>query len=508
MKQKICIGVLNGNTGIEEMLNTIGVPWERCRNIQSGWMYNFSAIIYDGDPGSFKKQFEVYEESGGAVLDLINFKKQFTVNSKKIKQIKINVDDVLFGDLGDIDIYEKVLMHPKSLIANHTIWISSDNIHPYIFCGIPFAKLFTNSGTVQKEFPVKTNITAYEHVNRVSKQKLVHLLLRLLIRLHEIQNLPFVHKWWHPENFKTTFALRIDSDFAAKSDVIPLIRFLNEESLPNSWFLHVEAHEDWLNYFHRLKKGEVAVHGYRHKVYNSADQNKNNIREALIRLRSAGFYPEGFASPYGIWNDVTDTSSQEFNFSYSSEFSFAYDSLPLFTPKRSLQLPIHPVCIATLAKAGADEHEMIQYFSEISNRQIYFHDPVIFYHHPLDNHFDVWKSVFKHIKNKPGIKFMTFSEWAKWWRKRESANPKVLFEKDTLSLHLSGIYDTVYLAVHTGNNKFLITRAVQLSLKEAVTTTFYDPSYKIKQTENLVRVENPKKTELIKSEFLSKLWRW
>lgn len=509
MKQRICIGVLHGNSGIEKLLNSIGAPWERCSNVKENWKDNFSLIICDKFSASIMNQLENYTTSGGAVLDLCNIVNQYSIHKKWIKQLTADHNNNLTDDLGNIDIYTEVLTHPKAFTAGKTIWINSNETYPYIFCGLPLGSLYMDTGTLQKEFFVNSGRVASEHVSRVSKQKLVHLFMRLLLKLHEMQNIPFVHKWWHPENSDTVCLFRIDSDFATQSEVKELTGFLQSESIPNSWFIHVKAHENWLDQFHNIDNSEIAVHGYQHKVYSSTLQNKKNIREAVKRLTSAGFNPSGYASPYGIWNKTVADSLKDFHFRYTTEFSFAYNSLPLFTSGNSLQLPVHPVCMASLQKAGANETEMAGYFSEVADTQHYFHDPIAFYHHPSDNHLDVWKNVFEKIKNNTNIRFMTFLEWALWWHKRESATPHI-FYSDTdnkLFMQLTSNDDTVYLAVHTHGNKFLITRPVQLSLNENQVMPFYNESYRSERITALIKKDKVNKMKLLKSEFFSKLWR-
>ncbi len=509
MKQRICIGILSGNPGIEKMLNSIGAAWERCGNVKENWRDNFSAIICDKYVASDMNQLENYTKSGGAVLDLCDVMNQYSIRKKRVTQITVKHDNKFMGDLGNIDIYAEVLKHPKAFTAEKTIWVNSDEIYPYIFCGLPLGNLYMDTGTVQKEFFVNSDEVASEHVSRVSKQKLVHLFMRLLLQLHEMQNIPFVHKWWHPENSDTVCLFRIDSDFATRSEVKNLTRFLHNESIPNSWFIHVEAHENWLDQFHNIENCEIAVHGYQHKVYNTSQQNKRNIREAVKRLTSAGFSPSGYASPYGIWNKTVADSLQDFHFRYTSEFSFAYNSLPLFTSENSLQLPVHPICMASLQKAGANETEMACYFSEFAKTQHYFHDPIALYHHPSDNHLDVWKNVFDKIKENTNIRFMTFLEWALWWHKRESAALHIFYSgsENVLSMRLTGNDDSINLAVHTHSNKFLITRPVKLSLNEKEFMPFYSESYRSERITNLTKKDKVNKMKLLKSEFFSKLWR-
>ncbi|MGF1671159.1 MAG: polysaccharide deacetylase family protein [Balneolaceae bacterium] len=504
MKKQIRIGVFNCHPGLELMLNTMGIPWERCHNIYESWITNFSVIISETNNESFQKEFEYYLKAGGAVLDLSGAVQHYWLTRRNITTLQLDPDDAFLGDLNQIDIYHSVLKHPQADLAEKTIWIRPESSNPYIFCGLPFGKLFTDSSSAQKAFPVNEKKTAYEHVSRVSKQKLIHVLLRLLIRLHEIQNLPLVHKWWYPGDSDSLFAFRIDSDFASVDDAEKLIHFLNEESIPNSWFLHTKAHEKWLEHFRRLKNGEIAVHGYEHKVYDQLNKNILNIKKALHLLQSARFKPKGYASPYGIWNDIVQKSVKHFHFNYSSEFSYHYDGLPVFTRQSTLQLPIHPVCISSLIKAGADENEMILYFQSAAQLKFYFREPVIFYHHPLDNHQSVWKSVFDFIKNTSGVTSLTFLEWATWWRKRESSFLNAFVENGKLFLELSDNSDDFQISVHTGNNKFLITRPVHLLLKNAETKEFYRKSHK-SQLRKINTGNN--KAKLLKSEFFSRLWR-
>ena len=45
-------------------------------------------------------------------------------------------------------------------------------------------------------------------------------------------------------------------------------------------------------------------------------------------LRNSGFRMQGFAAPFGTWNDELGRAIVDCGFEYSSEFSYDYDNLP------------------------------------------------------------------------------------------------------------------------------------------------------------------------------------
>ncbi len=509
MKQNIRVGVLSDNPGIGLILNAIGVPWDQCSNTAGSWKEHFSVIVIDCVPATFYDLFHQYCADGGAVLDLRTDKSFYPgmIYRKKIKSLSPDPDHPLFGGLGIIDIYDNVAFFDKNYSSENIIRILTDRNGPVICCGYHPGRAFLIEKGFHRKFKSTAKKNAFENVSRASKQKSVHIMLRLLNILHHLQDLPFVHKWWYPGNSRSVFAFRIDSDFAGKCVTNELIRFLNNEKMPSSWFLHTGAHSNWLDRFHLLESAEIGVHGHEHKVFDDPEKNRMNISQSIRLLNKAGFHPEGFAAPYGIWNESVRNAIESLKFKYSSEFSYSYDSLPLQTQRGHIQIPIHPICTASLKKAGLAENEMKKYYHDATYRKLGMNNPIIFYHHPNDHHLKVWESLFEIVRETPGIKSLTMKQWYNWWKKREKFRTMITFEKGVLDFKVESTEKNIKMAVHTGNNKFYLCDALKSNIRESVTKDFYGPLSNDSMRTGVGYSKAAGRYEQLKSEFFSKLWR-
>ena len=192
--------------------------------------------------------------------------------------------------------------------------------------------------------------------------------------------------------------------------------------------------EKMINLFSEFNGQEIAYHCYRHKTFLSYQKNEEDVNKGLGILKSAGINPKGYAAPYGKWNKTIAKVTDDFNFVYSSEFGFAYDSLPLYpyynsSFTKALQIPIHPVSVGRLHWGGHSEENMTNYFYNIIEQKLFFDEPIILYTHPFEKGLKVFEKVFERIKGLQKIPNLTFLEYAGWWKKRLNVNFNVE-EKD------------------------------------------------------------------------------
>ena len=178
----------------------------------------------------------------------------------------------------------------------------------------------------------------------------------------------------------------------------------------------------------------IIVTGIKH--FLSLKKNLEDMSTGLKVLESEGIKPKGYAAPYGKWNKTIGKVIDKFNFLYSSEFDFAYDTLPLYpyynsSFSKALQIPIHPVSVGRLHWGGHSEENMIKYFLNIIDQKLFLDEPVILYTHPFEKRLNVFEKVFEHIRDINSqndgnyfrsIPFLTFSEYAVWWKKRLNIN--------------------------------------------------------------------------------------
>lgn len=281
--------------------------------------------------------------------------------------------------------------------------------------------LFQDARPANKSFYASPERLPSERVSLVGKGELRHLIHDAFLYLHQIRNLPYVHLWYFPNDLRNVFAFRIDSDGATREDVDRLYSIALESDTPMSWFLDVRRHEQWLEHFRYFVGQEIGLHCYDHQTYPTFDANLKNIAKGVQEMRRSGLQAAGFAAPYGIWNPELAKAIDEAGFEYSSEFSYAYDTFPLFaetdgTVFHTLQTPIHPICIGSMLKVGYTDAKMIEYFDRVIRLKISRHEPLFFYHHPTHRRWDVvrWIATFR----QQGVENMTLGEYARWWKRR------------------------------------------------------------------------------------------
>ncbi len=221
-----------------------------------------------------------------------------------------------------------------------------------------------------------------------------------------------------------------------KEEIQSLYNLLRNYRIPAAWFVETKSSQSWIKLYSGLKDQEIAYHCYRHKTFLSLKKNLEDMSTGLKVLESEGIKPKGYAAPYGKWNKTIGKVIDKFNFLYSSEFDFAYDTLPLYpyynsSFSKALQIPIHPVSVGRLHWGGHSEENMIKYFLNIIDQKLFLDEPVILYTHPFEKRLNVFEKVFEHIRDINSqndgnyfrsIPFLTFSEYAVWWKKRLNIN--------------------------------------------------------------------------------------
>mgnify|MGYP006249427947 FL=1 len=92
-------------------------------------------------------------------------------------------------------------------------------------------------------------------MSRTHKGHLQHLLRYALEQLFYSIDLPFLSKWNFPTS-QPIITLRIDSDFSTEKSLHAIYELAHTYSAILTTFLHVKAHEDWLEWFTQWPKHE------------------------------------------------------------------------------------------------------------------------------------------------------------------------------------------------------------------------------------------------------------
>lgn len=465
METTINIGIANLTEVWKNILTQLGASFSPVQD-DAGYSLGKHSLIIVNKPLS-PKSVDIckhYLRSGGAIIDcgyLIDKIISGTFNRCR-KSFIIPHSQPFKQPVSIIDSCLAVNTFSKAQHLDKTLCIDTFGSGVIAFLGLPIEALFSDTRSKRKEFPAKTLRLPNEEVAAVSKGEILRLLFYLIKHLHSIRRIPFIHAWFFPDTAKNVFLFRIDSDYGSKKQIRTWYEMGKEHAITYTWFLHAAAHEQWIDLFHEFKGHEIALHGYDHVTSKRYAANKINVQKAIDVFTQHRFPATGFASPYGSWNDSLQKVFEESGFLYTSEFSCNYDSLPGYPVINNrtspvLQIPIHPICIGSLIKAKAGDKEILAYFIAQCDYCIRQCNPIILYDHVLHAYPHLLKELFTHIRSLQ-IPVLTFSEYALWWKKRESVVFSAQVRTDNHGeVSLPGKLEGCFLCIWTDENRYVLT---------------------------------------------------
>jgi peptidoglycan/xylan/chitin deacetylase (PgdA/CDA1 family) len=301
-----------------------------------------------------------------------------------------------------------------------------------------------------------------ENVSRVNKALLREMVIDSVKRNIFLQDLPYIHLDYYPRGYRTLCAFRVDCDVTERESFYGLLQHSAKHELPLTWFIDVGAQKSYLKDIAGIRKDghDVQLHCYEHRTYRTYRDNERNIRMGKDLLENAGIPVKGFASPYGRWNLELNRVLEDLKFTYSSEFAVGYDDIP-FNPclrKRIsgvLQIPVHPICIGSLKKAGCLTDEMNTYFERIIRTKYERNSPIILYGHPkneMDKFPEAVDFIFSRLKEKNDVWLTTMTEFAEWWQKRLMVDFKISIENGYLTIITDNVDPTLQLHIERADS--------------------------------------------------------
>lgn len=445
---RLKIGLLEDRPSWLLFMRQLGASFERLES-SSAEPGNYSAIIVNRPPNSSEiEMLREYVRSGGVVLDC----GYLGMNSKKrrnVRWVSSSAGQTILPDVWLCDLYANTNHGTKGEHLDQ--WISFVGEGRGWVASMPVDIPWTDTRRIRKSFYSPSGALPNEEVSKVSKGEWRKVVTGILQELHFRRGLPFVHLWFYPDNQSNVFLFRIDSDFGTRAQIRQLYDLGAGYAVHTTWFLHVAAHESWLDDFVRMSGQEIAVHGFEHGSYSSYEDNFRNIKKALEKLRQAGMNPKGMAAPFGLWNDGIGRTAEELAFEYGSEFSLDYDNLPSFPWLENrfssvLQVPIHPVSIGNFIRIKSDPSHMKRYYRFMIEKKLSHFEPLAFYHHPTHEHWAVVEDLFQVIATKR-IRSFSFNDYAAWWKQRSQISFDIYRERDELRVVSAEAIDDVRLCI-------------------------------------------------------------
>ena len=178
------------------------------------------------------------------------------------------------------------------------------------------------------------NVETNERVAKISKGAITHLIRNAIENLYHHRNLPFINLWQFPNGEKNIFSFRVDTDFGSQQQLSKLYRLFKENDISATWFVEtksIENNSDVLRLYREFTNQEIALHCFRHRVFDSYEENFSNINSGREIIKKISGESVGFAAPFGEWNEELNQALEDLDFKYSSEFSYAYDCFPILS---------------------------------------------------------------------------------------------------------------------------------------------------------------------------------
>lgn len=429
---KIAITQLSNNW--KSLLNQFGVDYCEITEFSQNSLNDISAIIITSALNKTElESINTFVQEGGAVLDCF-YQYTKTKNSKiRVKKLRtIIINDNIYSGLIDVNSQNHQIFSENSnswknyLIKKHGKGISA-------FLGLKPDVIFSNTDSKRYKFLSNKKRHPEEEISTISKGAVSSIIFNLLKEIHVQRKQLFIHKWFFPGSEKNIFLFREDTDYCSKSDIQKIQNVSKANSTKITWFIHCKENESFLEDYKNNVKDEIGLHCFDHFTSSNTDNIRDDIDKAISTLQKCKIQPDGYAAPYGQWNKNLSRVLSEMDFSYSSEFSILYDSLPirLTTTDNILQIPIHPICIDSLIKSGKNDDEIINYYKDVIDRAISLQIPVALYDHPGHDRYHILNVVFEYV-NSLSLKSFTFREYSDWWQEREMIKIKTTFNSSKI----------------------------------------------------------------------------
>ncbi len=489
---KLRIGLIGLQPGWQIILQQIGIFYDIISDAGNISPENYSTLIIpEKIDAIYHNSVLNYLISGGSVLFCTQgYKNLFGVYSKTKKVTYLLPDsNSIFSRIDLIDINSQIEIPQSSnlQVLDEGLSIFRQQVGKGCLIVIPYDinLLILDSSSIRKKFFAERKELPSEIVASVSKGKLRKIIALSLEYLHHQRGLPFVHKWYYPQGWKGLFIFRLDTDFCSMEDAESMYEICSKNNIEATWFLDTES-EDRLQNYSKMEEQEMALHCERHLVFDDYESNSNNLKTALSKLEKVSIGPKGFAAPFGDWNRALAQVLEDMDFAYSSEFTLDYDDLPYFPPLKDgfstvLQIPIHPISSGRLRRSHFSEEEMLEYFRKLIEKKQELNEPIIIYHHPHHQHFEVFDEVFK-IINEKKIRNITMFEYAGWWEKRIQVNPDLKYEGNEITSGHSE--EDIYLRISTKDGDAITNMSTRILLSKL----------DLKQPEKIIQTEKIERT--------------
>ncbi|MFN1833951.1 polysaccharide deacetylase family protein [Balneola sp. MJW-20] len=459
----------------ESIMDYLGVDHKQA-DLSEDLLSAYSLIIVNAETTRGEQKTLIkYVKSGGAILEMFGHEFYYAerISTKFKRQIYDQSEDTDLKLIPFLDFYSSVHVHKDQEYFEGLIHFKTKGKGSVGFAGFDLPSLISDLNFKRKRFISDRLPFPDELVSKVSKGYLLLLFRILLQKLHFLRDLPFLFKHYS-RNSKPYFAFRIDTDFGDKDSINALLNLSRESGVPFTWFLHVKAHEEWLEVFKKDPQQELALHSYVHATSDDLKKIDRDLNKAQEILRRYKIDFKGFAAPYGILNNAVKKALERLPVNYSSEFSYLYDALPMYQAEmKRWQIPIHPICTGSMSRLRYSLDDMKVYFLNQIREHQSDQTPLILYHHPMQKGFEVWDEILKSAIIDD-FNPITMEGLRAWYNHRSTSSFSAVVENDSIRIECDPQEDLCF------NISREIKKFDLLKFKERTVSTNVSSSFKLK----------------------------
>ncbi len=346
-------------------------------------------------------------------------KAKIRLKRKKIRYLLPQKREI-FSGVSIIDLEEKALLFKEGVYENR-----EDRI---IILPFSLKRSLLDTRIRPKYFYYHPKKFPYEFVSLVSKGEIRKLFFNAMREIYSWLEIEYKHIWYYPLHYRSAFIFRLDTDFARERELKKSYQLLKETGIKGTWFVNTKEHKKLIPLFASWQKeGEdIQLHCFIHQIFPDYKRNYENILQGKEILREGGIAVNGFAAPFGTFNLPLYQVLSDLDFSFSSEFCLSYDDFPFYPviqerEFKTLQIPIHPICVGRLLEAGFTPYEMFQYYKNYIDWRYKNSLPIFIYDHPhrVASFPELFRRIINYIKEKGDIWITTMAEFYNWWKERE-----------------------------------------------------------------------------------------
>jgi len=446
---------------------------------------------------------EAVKNGSVAIVTSLYYSQHFTASlfSEHVSSI-IPEKESIFASLESLQLNSYIFYIPTIDFLDKKLRVSYHKHGEGYFIILPFEldDLFSNHSIKRQKFYDERDELPSERVSIISKGHIRQFLNMIVKYSYELTGLPLVQINYFPGNWNNIFCFRVDTDFCSSDQAEGLYRLCRKYNINATWFVDTKDPDRLHNCYAQFDNQEIGLHCFRHLVFDSFKENRDNIDKGLKALDEAGIQVNGFAAPFGEWNETLDQALQERDLFYSSEFGFDYDNFPAkYTAKSPWQIPIHPISLGRLRRSHYSKVEMMKYFRNMVQHHVNKKLPIIIYYHPHREMLDQIDDIFKNVSEQE-IPVLSMLEYAQWWHYRNSIKFQAYLNHDELIIDSNTEPEKVGLIIQTsdGYAKHEFSKKIilkELYLKQEAKNTVpedYERIYKFQWRDLLYDYESKK----------------